>query len=228
MLKNILTSAVFAGVAVGCVAALLQFWLVTPSLFEGELYETGARVHFASDGTTQSVSGSPGIWEEPSRQLMTVGFNIVTFTGFAFFLVAGFAIAERSGHEVTPKQGLIWGLCGFIALQLAPAVGLPPELPGTPAAEVGMRQVWWVACVLCTAAGLGLIAFGANAIAVALGFIVIALPHIVGAPHLDTYFGVAPPELSAHFVSLSLGAAAMTWALLGFVAALLWVRSQEA
>jgi len=227
MLKNILTSAVFAGVAVGVVAALLQFWLVTPSLFEGELYETGERVHFASDGTTQSVSGTPSIWEDPARQLMTVGFNIVTFTAFAFLLVAGFAVAERSGHEISPKQGLVWGLAGFIALQLAPAVGLPPELPGTPAAEVGARQVWWIGCVVATGVGLALIAFG-NGLAIMIGFGLIALPHVIGAPHLDTYFGVAPPELSAHFVSLSLGAAAMTWALLGFFAAVLWVRSQEA
>jgi cobalt transporter subunit CbtA len=213
---------------VGVLAACLQFWLVTPVLFEGEVYESGARVHFSSDGSTQSEAGAPSIWGDPARHLMTVGFNIVTFTAFAFLMVAGFAMAERGGYEVTPKQGLIWGLCGFIALQLAPAIGLPPELPGTPAAEVGMRQVWWIACVLCTGAGLGLIAFGTNGIAVILGFILIALPHIVGAPHLDTYFGVAPPELSAHFVSLSLGAAAITWALLGFLAALLWVRSQEA
>lgn len=227
MLKSILTSAVFAGVAVGVLAALLQFWLVTPALFEGELYESGARIHFATDGSTQSAAGHPDIWEDPTRHLMTLGFNIVTFTGFAFLLVAGFALATRAGYEVSEKQGLIWGFCAFLAVQLAPAVGLPPELPGTPAAEVGLRQFWWIACVICTAAGLGLIAFGANAIALSTGLVLILLPHIVGAPHLDTYFGVAPPELSAHFVSLSLGTAALSWTLLGFIAAMLWVRSQE-
>ena len=227
MLKNILTSAVFAGVATGVLAALVQFWLVTPSLMEGELFETGARVHFATDGTAQSQAGHGSIWENPKRHLITMGFNIVTFTGFAFLLVAGFAMSERAGYEVTEKQGMIWGLAAFVALHLAPAMGLPPELPGTPAAEVGLRQVWWIACVLCTAIGLGFIAFGANLMALASGLVLILLPHIIGAPHLDTYFGVAPPELSAHFVSLSLGSAALTWTLLGFIAATLWVRSQE-
>lgn len=227
MLKNILTSAVFAGASVGVIAALLQFWLVTPALMEGELFETGARVHFSTDGTTQSEAGHGSIWEEPSRHFMTIGFNIVTFTGFAFLLVAGFALADRAGHAVTEKQGFVWGLAAFLALQLAPAIGLPPELPGTPAAEVGLRQVWWIATVLCTAVGLSLIAFGANFVALGTGLVLILLPHIVGAPHLDTYFGVAPPELSAHFVGLSLGTAALSWALLGFIAATLWVRAQE-
>jgi cobalt transporter subunit CbtA len=227
MLKNILTSAVFAGASVGVIAALLQFWLVTPALMEGELFETGARVHFSSDGTTQSEAGHGSIWTEPSRHLMTVGFNIVTHTAFAFFLVAGFAMAERAGHKVTEKQGFVWGLCAFIALQLAPAVGLPPELPGTPAAEVQLRQVWWLACVVCSIVGLGFIAFGANLMAIASGLVLLALPHVIGAPHLDTYFGVAPPELSAHFVGLSLGSSAMSWCLLGFIASTLWVRSQE-
>ena len=228
MLKRILTSAVFAGVVAGVLAAFLQLWMVTPALFEGELYESGARVHFATDGSPQSQAGAPPIWEDPMRHVMTVGFNIVTYTAFAFLMIAGFAIRERRGYLVTPKQGLIWGLCGFIALQLAPAIGLPPELPGTPAAEVGLRQTWWIACVICTGAGLALIAFGANAIAISSGFIALMLPQIIGAPHLDTYFGVAPPELSAHFVSLTLGAAAMTWALLGYIAATLWFRFQEA
>jgi len=159
---------------------------------------------------------------------MTLGFNIVTFTGFAFLLVAGFALADRAGHTVTEKQGLIWGLCAFIAIQLAPAVGLPPELPGTPAAAVELRQVWWIATVLATGIGIAMIAFGANLMALGTGLVLILLPHIIGAPHLDTYFGVAPPELSAHFVGLSLGSAAVAWTLLGFIAATLWVRSQEA
>lgn len=226
MFKTLLTSAVFAGVAVGVIAAVLQFWLVTPLLLEGELYETGARVHFATDGSTQSDAGHPALFTEPARDLMTVGFNMITFTAFALILAVGFALVERGGHTVTARNGLIWGLAGFIAVQLAPAMGLPPELPGTIAADVETRQIWWICTVLATAVGLGLIAFGPMVAGLA-GAVLIALPHIIGAPHLDTYFGVAAPELSAHFVAASLGTSAVAWSLLGLFTATLWVKFKD-
>lgn len=226
MFKNVLTSAVFAGVAVGFIAAALQFWLVTPLLLEGELYESGARVHFATDASTQSVAGSPPRFEDPMRHAMTVGFNMITFTGFSLLMVVGFALSERGGNTITARQGLVWGLAGFIAMQLAPAIGLAPELPGMVAAEVAARQIWWISTVLATICGLALIAFAPMMGALA-GVALVALPHIVGAPHLDTYFGVAPPELSAHFVTASLGSSAVAWTLLGFFAATLWTRFKE-
>ena len=227
MFKKLLTSAVFAGVAVGLIAAVLQFWLVTPLLLEGELYETGARVHFAVDGSTQSDAGSPSPLNDPARHLMTMGFNIILFTAFALFLVVGYALTERAGHTVSPRAGLIWGLAGFIAVQLAPALGLPPELPGTVAAEMELRQMWWISTVIATALGLGLIAFGPWMAGVG-GAALIALPHIIGAPKLDIYSGVAPPELSAHFVAASLGTSAVLWSLLGLFTATLWTRFKDA
>ncbi len=228
MFKTMLTSAVFAGAAAGLIAALLQLWLVTPLLLEGELYESGARIHFATDGSTQSAAGdAPTIWQEPARHLMSLGFNMVTFTAFGLFMVAGFALSERAGHVLSARKGLIWGLAAFLAIQLAPAMGLPPELPGTVAAEVEQRQLWWLLTVIATLCGLGLIAFG-PLIAGLAGAGLIAAPHIWGAPHLDTYFGVAAPELAAHFATASLGVSAIAWACLGLIAASIWTQSQEA
>ncbi len=218
MTRTLLTSAVFAGVAAGLLAALLQFTFVIPTLLEGELYETGARVHFADAGSPQSERGAPGLGGDWARHAMTVFFNLVTYTAYGLILLALMLLAARRGHALTARRGLVWGLCGFLAVQLAPAIGLPPELPGTPASEVGPRQAWWLLTVACTAAGLALIAFGRGWTAPA-GLSLIALPHLLGAPHLDTYWGVAPPELAAHFATLSLGAAAAGWAALGFLAA---------
>ncbi|WP_372887495.1 CbtA family protein, partial [Shimia sp.] len=143
MTKNLLSSAVFAGLIAGLIAALLQFVFVIPLLLEGELYETGARVHFAVEGTTQSVKGAPPLGDEWGRHLMTVAFNIVSYAGYGLLLVAAMGFArDRFGAALNAKTGLVWGMCGFIAVQLAPAMGLPPELPGTPAAELGPRQAW--------------------------------------------------------------------------------------
>lgn len=227
MTKNLLSSAVLAGVAAGLIAALLQFSFVIPSLLEGELYESGARVHFATDGSTQSDKGAPALGGELTRHVMTVAFNLVTFTGYGLLLLAAMIFASEKGHTLTPRRGIVWGIAGFIAVQLAPAVGLPPELPGTPAAELAPRQIWWFCTILATAAGLGLIAFGQGLVAL-VGIPLLLAPHFIGAPHLDTYFGVAPPELSAHFVSLSLGVALAGWASLGFFCAWFWTKADAA
>lgn len=229
MTKNLFTSALFAGLAAGLVATLLQFWLVIPLLLEGELYETGLRAHFAvgHDTPVQSPAGPEGLIKlDLSRHLITVGFSVITYTAFALIVVAFMALAERNGHRITPRTGIIWGLAGFLAIQLAPAIGLPPELPGTIAAEVKLRQVWWLATVLISATGLGLIAFGNTLTLSIIGIVALALPHIIGAPMLDTYFGIAPPELSSLFATRSLGVAAVSWVTLGFVAAYFWSKDR--
>lgn len=224
MTRHLLTSALFAGLLTGLIAASLQFVFVIPLILEGELYEAGARIHFPIDGSPQSQAGAPGLGTDWYRHLMTVTFDVVTYTGYALILVALMALANRAGHKVTPRQGLVWGLAGFIAVQLAPAIGLPPELPGTIAAEVAPRQIWWASTILSTAAGLGLIAFGRGLLPALAGIALILAPQIIGAPHLDTYFGVAPPELASQFVTLSLGVAAAGWALLGFFTAWFFTR----
>ena len=223
MAKNLLTSALFAGVTVGVLAAILQFIFVVPLLMEGELYETGARVHFSA-GVAESEAGAPAIWGDIGRHIGTVAMNLVTYTGFAFVMVAGFALVQRAGHSVDARSGAIWGLAGFIAVQLAPAVGLPPELPGTVAADLGARQVWWAGCVLATVLGIAALAFVRGSAGVIGGVVLIALPHVIGAPHLDTYYGIAPPELASHFVTSSLGVAGASWVLLGTIAGALWAR----
>lgn len=235
MLKNIFASALFAGLAAGLLSALLQFWLVTPLIIEGEEYETGAKSHFAGvlivEDEPAEVSEhemedeqEPTLSETLTRHSMTVGVNVVVFTGFALILVAGFATASTTGHVINAKSGIIWGLAGFVAVQLAPAAGLFPELPGTPAEDVYLRQMWWITTVVASIVGLALIAFGNKAYLMILGAVFLATPHIIGAPHLSFYGGVAPPELAALFVSRSLFVACATWAILGGVAGTVWQK----
>ena len=226
MTKNLFVSAICAGIAAGLLASALQFTFVIPVLLEGELYETGARVHFGTDGSPQSDRSAPPLAGDGLRHSMTVAFNIVTYTGYGLLLAAMISFATLKGITTTARQGLIWGLCGYIAVQLAPAIGLPPELPGTIAAEVGQRQLWWISTILASAAGLGLIAFGRSYLPLA-GVVLMATPHLLGAPHLDTFFGVAPPELAAEFATLSLGAAAAGWVLLGYAVAAILQRLER-
>ncbi|HBZ44776.1 MAG TPA: hypothetical protein DEO85_12110 [Maritimibacter sp.] len=227
MLKNLASSAVLAGVLTCLIASALQFAFVIPLVLEGELYETGARIHFPVDGSPQSDAGAPALGTDWGRHMMTVGFNFVSFTAYGMILVAAMAFAALKGVELTPRKGLLWGMAGFIVVQLAPALGLPPELPGTIGAEILPRQIWWAGTILASAVGLGLIAFGQGALLAVVGALLMLLPHAIGAPHLDTYFGVSAPELSAEFATRSLGVAAAGWVLLGFFSALFYTRAEE-
>ena len=224
MAKHLLTSALIAGVAAGVLAAILQFWLVVPLILEGELYEQGARIHFSATGTPQSDAGHVSPWVDPLRHAGTLAMNVVTWTAFAFFLVAGFIMARRVGHEVDARKGAVWGLMAFLAVQLAPSAGLAPELPGTIAADLGARQTWWIGCVAASIAGIALLAFGRGVPAIAGGLALLAAPHIIGAPGVETYYGIAAPELASHFAARSLAVAALTWVALGSIAGALWSR----
>ena len=65
---------------------------------------------------------------------------------------------------------------------IAPGLGLPPQLPGTEAAPLAERQLWWLATVLLTGGALALFAFTRRAPLAAIGAILIVLPHLYGAP----------------------------------------------
>lgn len=238
MILRLGTSALFAGLVAGLIAVLLQFWLVTPVLLEGEEYETGAKVHYAgvpSTSTAAEATESNAATEaedsgdeEPenllARHSMTLVVNLITYTGFGLVMVAGFGLASRFGISVTWRSGLVWGLAGFIAMHLIPAVGLPPELPGTPAADLAARQFWWKATVAAAVAGLSLLSFGRNLLYAGLGVVLILAPLVIGAPELPEFSGIAPPELSALFVARSLAVACAAWAALGAVAGYVWDR----
>ncbi len=233
MLKKLLTSAIFAGFGAGLIAALLQITLLVPILLESEEYESGAKIHFESQlpepSLTEIILPEIGAAYAPpsafSRNSQTVLWTLGTYFGFALLLVAGFGAAERHGHNINARIGIVWGLAGFTALQFAPAAGLPPELPGAWAADMTTRQFWWGFTVICTTLGLAGIAFGKHWGVWAIAIFTIAMPHVVGAPQPERFGGVVPPELAAHFVSLSLFVGAAGWACLGMIAGYFWHRS---
>ncbi|MDD2868382.1 CbtA family protein [Neomegalonema sp.] len=251
MFKRLISSALLAGAAAGLIAALLQFVFVQPVLLHAELYETGELTHFVpvdhgeasgsghdhgAAAQTPEASGSeaagssshaahPGI--DFARDGLSVLFSLVVYAGYGLFLTAAMALAASRGVEITARQGLIWGVAGFAAVQLAPAFGLSPELPGMSAADVVERQIWWLGTVVATAVGLWLIAFGRNWAFWGLAVALILAPQLIGAPHPDEFFGPTPPELAAQFAGRALGVGLAAWATLGLAAGWLWSREPE-
>lgn len=227
MFARLAASALLAGASAGLIAGLLQLAFVQPVLLHAELYETGALVPFGGGGGGGAAVRPelPGV--QPVRDGLSLLFAVLVHTGYAFVLVAAMAAAERRGVAVTARRGLLWGIAGFVAVQLAPAFSLPPEVPGLAAADLALRQLWWAATVASAAAAVGLIAFG-RGLAWAGAAILLLAPHLVGAPQPDAFAGTVPPELAALFAARSLGVGAAAWALLGVLAAVVWRREAVA
>jgi cobalt transporter subunit CbtA len=229
MLKSLLASALFAGLIAGLFAAGLQQAFLVPLIAEAELYETGAIVHFggaeaAAHGAEAAHEHAPAGESDLTRTLLTALMTVLTTCGFGLILVAGFALAERLHlTRIDLRTGLLFGLAGFTATQLLPSMGLSPELPGAAAAELSLRQVWWLFTVAGTLAGIALLAWGAPATKIA-GAVMSAAPHLFGAPHPPEFQGVVPPELSALFAARVLAVGALGWAALGALAGHFWSR----
>ena len=217
MCSRIIVSSLFAGALGGIIAASLQWYFVQPVLLHSELYETGILTHF--DGSSNSAH--PDLeYIQPIRDGLSLIFSMLVYTGYALILIAAMLLrGQKSETNITFHQGIIWGVSGFFVVHLAPAISLPPEVPGVAAAELQLRQIWWFATTLLSSGGLWIIAFTEKGSRFIIGAALILAPHIIGAPEPDIFTGPAPTEIGALFASRALGIGLISWAMLGGLSA---------
>jgi cobalt transporter subunit CbtA len=227
-LRIFLTVAVLAGVGAGVVNWAVHMFGTTPLILEAEVYENaGAAEDPAAAATTADTTahtheagtaehehdaeawGPADGWE---RNLYTLGADVVTGVGYAFLLIAAIVFFGKGADW---RRGLLWGLAGFASFSLAPAFGLPPELPGTEAAPLLDRQLWWIGTVVATAGGLFAAARLRNVYGYAIAVVLIAAPHIIGAPQPETPGALAPEELEHKFILAAIATSLVFWVVLG-------------
>ena len=188
--SRIIYSAILIGAVTGVLLSCLQVVSLNPIIFAAETYEVEAVPASADDGHSDHSSDhghSHDAWapaDGSERTAYTFLANVLAGTGFAAILLALMSQFWLSrNRQISWTQGAMWGLAGFASLFLAPAIGLPPEIPGVIAAPVEHRQLWWVFAASSVAIGLGIFAFTPAKIK-ALGLLFLAIPYIVGAPHI--------------------------------------------
>lgn len=239
MIRGVLLAGLVAGLIAGLVVTLAQMVRVTPLILQAETYETAAEGVGSGHGHGQSAQGtaddsaaaaaehSTDAWAPADgieRTLFTALANIITGIGFALLLVAVFAFR---GIPMNYRHGIEWGLAGFAIFSLAPALGLPPELPGIDTADLLARQTWWLGTVIATGGGLGLLILRRQLWMRIAGVVLIAIPHVIGAPHPATSTSAVPAELAAQFAVASLVTAALFWIVLGGLCGHLYARFVE-
>lgn len=230
---------VLAAMLVGAISGLLytgvQHIQVIPIIQVAETYEDNPGGPAAPPATVQKqepaahahhAHDSATTWEPAEgleRTTYTWLTNTLTSIGLAMVLVALMTATRRSGSlsDMTWMQGLAWGLAGYGAFFVAPALGLPPEIPGTASPALEDRQLWWIMAVVLTATGLLGAAFLKSPWRWA-ALLLLVVPHLIGAPHLDpgdSHFPTHPPAVAAELTQL-------TWRFVGATAlanAALWL-----
>ncbi|MFJ3450330.1 CbtA family protein [Pseudomonas sichuanensis] len=231
MITRIARTAGFSGLLAALLLTLLQSFWVAPLILQAETYESAAPAaehhEHGEAAAAHEHEHSAEAWAPEDgwqRVLSTTGGNLVVAVGFALILVALYSLREP-GRVST---GALWGLAGFAVFCLAPTLGLPPELPGTAAADLGQRQTWWIGTAAATAAGLALLVFGRNWLLKVLGAALLVVPHVIGAPQPAVHESLAPEALETQFKIASWLTNAAFWVALGLLSAWLYRRSSQA
>jgi len=240
MLRNLIISAAGAGVAVCLVVGGLQLATTEPLILHAELFENAeapaaeaGHVHEQGEAATphehaETVDAGhhhdAEAWQPADgveRTLYTLLADLLVGIAVSLMLLAAMVLR---GEPIDARRGLIWGAAGFVAASLLPSLGLPPELPGTPAAELLGRQIWWLGTAFASAAGLALLAFGKGWPWRVGGLVLLVLPHVIGAPVPPSHEASYPAGLAGEFVVASIVVSAVLWSLSGLASGWLYGR----
>ena len=223
MLSRILAVGLLAGLVAGLLVAVLQQVTTTPLIVAAEVFETGHAAEAQKTHDHGAHEHDEG-WKPADglpRLFYTSLATIVTAVGLALALLAAMIVA---GEEIDERRALAWAIAGFVAFGLAPAAGLAPELPGSAAAELAARQIWWVGTGCATAIAIWMFLKTEKAVLRVLALAVLLAPHVIGAPQPAEFESRVPAELAAQFTALSLTVQACLWLLVGIAIGLLWPR----
>ena len=209
--RQIFLSACLTAVIASIIFSLYQFYFVSPLIFTAEIYEVAEPMN-----TEQVEPWAPEDGIE--RSFFTWLANFLMSLAYSLLLACGIVYRGAS----SALKGLAWGIAAYLAIFVAPSLGLPPEIPGMDAADLNLRQNWWLLTVTLSAIGLAVLAFSSLYYKGA-GVILLILPHLIGAPtpelhgfsHPDPNAVQALTDLWHQFVLQTSIANALLWLIIG-------------
>ena len=246
MVRDTILTAFIAGLVAALFFTLVQSVWITPLILKAEKYEEAGEARQAveadepehhSRGAAEHVHDESGHADGPAhhdepwhhhedsgwkprdgwpRAAFTLGANLLMGMSYALVLVAVFLLWREPKNVAA---GLAYGIAGFLVFFVAPGLGLPPELPGTAAADLTARQEWWLLTAALTATGLLLFLSSKRLWARAIALALIIAPHLIAAPHPAVEGSLAPASLQQEFRVATTVGNALFWLALGFASA---------
>lgn len=239
LFRRIIFAALLVGGLSGLLLSAVQRWQVIPIIDAAERFESArtpqavAGPSHAHGDASHSHDHEAEAWAPADgleRVAFTVLSNVLAAFGFALMMMAAMAIVvrqqvlgpHRTAAKLDWRYGLLWGVAGYLVFFVAPSLGHPPEIPGTVSAPLGSRQAWWILAAGCTAVGLAALAFLKSPWRWG-GLVLLALPHVLGAPQsgMSPFVGFPADvasemgRLSQQFVWATALANAVFWLALG-------------
>jgi len=220
LFRRMFLAASLAGVLSGVFIGILHQFTTAEIIRQAETFERAAAEH----GSGEAAHDDPDQGWEPSDGLERMSYTILADAlvgvGFCLLLIAGYAILNA---RMDCRTGFYWGIAGFAAVMVAPSLGLPPEVPGTAAAPLQERQLWWLGtAVVSTAALLLLYLRPSNSLSYIAALAMVALPHAIGAPEPADYHSAAPQWLQHRFVVATVLSDLAFWSVAGTLSGVLY------
>ncbi|OYR22713.1 CbtA family protein [Brucella thiophenivorans] len=223
MLIRYLLATLAAGLLAGLLVTPVMYLKTVPLIIQAETYEDADGGHSHDDaeaaaphdhGADVATDDEEAGAELPFGRLgNTLLANLVAGAGFALLLGG---VALLAGRRITARNGIYWGVAGFFAVAFLPAIGLSPELPAMPAADLAQRQLWWLVTVIFSGLGLYLIVLRGEIVSRILGLVLIIATHLYGAPHPEDIASPIPALLASQYAVSSLATNLFLWAVIGF------------
>jgi len=212
MLRRIVVAAAIAGFLAGLLLTAGQQWRITALIRTAEVLENAG---MSASGHAHQEEGAKAWRPHDDRQrfVATAVANVILAVGYSLLLAAGLTVRRQSGW----LPGLGWGMAGFIVFFDAPAMGLPPDLPGAPTAALSDRVTWWCFTVACTGAAFWLVFFGTHRRWRLLGLTLLVIPHFFGAPEAGLHEADATSDLMHEFAVQATFVNLAFWLMLGVV-----------
>jgi len=199
--QRLIWAALAVALLVGSLQSGVQQLQAVPIIQAAEVFESqkaeapapaaAPATHVHADGTAHTHAGEAAREWEPADGAERIFWTWVANVLHAFsmallvFAVMGFSVAR--GSKLRSLALAAWvAAAGWLSFHFWPSLGLPAEIPGMDAARLGSRQGWWVLAAASAALACASIAMMRSHWRWAAAFAWLALPFVVGAPHIAT------------------------------------------
>jgi cobalt transporter subunit CbtA len=241
-----------AALLVGTVQTGVQQWQAVPIILAAEVYE-GQKVevpvspeahthapgaasahdhhhdHAASKDAAEEWTPKDGA----ERMFWTWVANVIYALSMALlvFAVMGGCLWRGATLGSLPLACAV-AAAGWLSLHFWPSLGLPAEIPGMDAARLGSRQGWWVLAAGSAALACASLAALRSPLSWAAATACMALPYLVGAPHIvsDPLVGFSVEaqtqlrQLGTKFIWATTWVSLSFWVSMGLVCGLVFRR----
>nr|WP_315238969.1 CbtA family protein [uncultured Albidiferax sp.] len=244
--QRLIWAALATAVVVGSVQTGVQHLQATPLILAAEVFESqkaeapkpvapATHVHAEAAAHGHDHAAAPE-WE-PENGLERTGWTWVANTLHAFsmallvFAVMGVCLWRGATLRALPLA--LWtAAAGWLVFHFWPSLGLHAEIPGMDAARLGSRQGWWLLAAVSAALACASIAGLRSHLRWVAAAAWLALPYVVGAPHISTdpLAGFGPEaqtalrQLGTQFIWATTWISLSFWASMGLVGGLAFQR----